>query len=299
MGYDAAGNLAWSASGLPDTDCSSTGNTTAINARKAARTYDARNRVSTLTFPDANGNQSWTYTPDGLPDAVTTYNDGGATSVVNTYAYNKRRLLTGESQASGSNTWTVGYGYDTNGNLSTLVYPDSLTVNYAPNALGQPTQAGTYATNVTYYPNGAIAGFTYGNGVVHTLTQNARGLPDRSKDLDGSTPIHDDSYDYDTVGNVLAISDAVTGNRGNRDMVYDDLNRLESATSPMFGTASYSYDVLDNLTHVQVTAGAQARNQDYVYDAANRLTNVMAGGLSVVLAGSGIRGSDKAQKWPM
>ena len=100
--------------------------------------------------------------------------------------------------------------------------------------------------------------------------------------MDGNIAIHDDSYDYDTVGNVLAISDAISGNRGNRDMVYDDLNRLESATSPMFGTASYAYDVLDNLTHVQVTAGAQARNQDYVYDAANRPTNVMAGGLSVI-----------------
>jgi hypothetical protein len=41
-------------------------------------------------------------------------NHAGASSVVNTYAYNKRRLLTGESQASGSNTWTVGYGYDAN-----------------------------------------------------------------------------------------------------------------------------------------------------------------------------------------
>lgn len=40
-----------------------------------------------------------------------------------TYAYNKRRLLTGEPQASGSNTWTVGYGYDGNASLSTLVYP--------------------------------------------------------------------------------------------------------------------------------------------------------------------------------
>lgn len=139
MGYDNAGNLAWSASGLPkDTACSTDGNTTAINARKAVRTYDARNRIATLTFPDANGNQSWSYTPDGLPASVTTYNDAGASSVVNTYAYNKRRLLTGESQASGSNTWTVGYGYDGNASLSTLVYPDSLTVSYAPMPWASP-----------------------------------------------------------------------------------------------------------------------------------------------------------------
>ena len=41
---------------------------------------------------------------------------------------------------------------------------------------GHSTQAGSYASNVTYYPNGAIAGFTYGNGIGHTLTQNTRGL---------------------------------------------------------------------------------------------------------------------------
>ena len=38
------------------------------------------------------------------------------------------------------------------------------------------------------------------------------------------------------------------GNRGNRDMTYDGLDRLTATTSPMFGTgAVYAYDVLDNL----------------------------------------------------
>lgn len=35
-------------------------------------------------------------------------------------------------------------------------------VGYAPNALGQPTAAGTYAGNVQYHPNGAMADFIYG-----------------------------------------------------------------------------------------------------------------------------------------
>lgn len=149
---------------------------------------------------------------------------------------------------------------------------------------------------MTYYPNGAIAGFTYGNGIVHTLTQNARGLPDRSQDLNGSTPVHDDSYIYDQVGNVAAIADAVAGNRGDRTMTYDNLNRLTQVTgdngpSLMFGTASYSYDALDNLTHVGVTGGSQARDQTYVYDAHNRLTNVMAGGVSVIGLGYDAQGN--------
>src|SRR5690606_40799769 len=75
LGYDGAGNLAWSAAGLPaGTNCDREGDTATILARKAVRTYDARNRVKTLAFPDLNGNQSWTYTPDGLPETVTTTN---------------------------------------------------------------------------------------------------------------------------------------------------------------------------------------------------------------------------------
>ena len=236
----------------------------------------------------------------GYRRTVTTYNDAGASTVVNAYSYNKRRLLIGESQAQTGNTdtWSIGYGYDANAAPASLVYPTGLTVTYLPNALGQPTQVASttqaFASAISYFPNGALKQFTYGNGIIHTLTQNTRGLPDRSRDMNGSTAIHDDSYDYDQVGNVAAISDAVAGNRGNRDMAYDALNRLTGTTSPMFGTASYTYDVLDNLTHVQVTAGSQARNQDYCYDGANRLTNIKTGGCggtSVIGLGYDVQGN--------
>src|SRR5690606_13804629 len=51
MGYDAAGNLAWSATGLPaGTACDLEGDTAAVLARKAVRTYDARNRITALEF---------------------------------------------------------------------------------------------------------------------------------------------------------------------------------------------------------------------------------------------------------
>ena len=44
--------------------------------------------------------------------------------------------------------------------------------------------------------------FTYGNGIVHTLTQNERQLPDTSRDAYGATEFLDDQYDYDQNGNV-------------------------------------------------------------------------------------------------
>ena len=47
-------------------------------------------------------------------------------------------------------------------------------------------------------------------------------------------------FDCDPNGNVAAISDGATGRvgRGNRDMAYDALDRLMSASSPMFGTTA-------------------------------------------------------------
>jgi len=281
MGYDAAGNLAWSASGLPSTTpCDKEGDTTDILARKAARTYDARNRITRLEFPDNNGTQVWVYTPDSLPAQIQTYETTGA-QVVNIYSYNKRRLLAGESiTQSGWYTWSLGYGYNANGHLASQTYPDTSAVTYLPNALGQPTQAGTFATGVSYFPNGAIKQFTYGNGIVHTLTQNARGLPDISCDSYGAcgpSSALNDGYDYDANGNVAAISDGLTINgvvgRGNRTMTYDGLDRLKSTASPMFGgTIDYTYDVLDNLQTLVApqTLVTPARNLRYCYDATSQ-----------------------------
>ncbi|MCW0389086.1 hypothetical protein NB722_003625 [Xanthomonas sacchari] len=274
-GYDAAGNLVWSAAGLSlpsTTSCDA--DSAFASGRRVDRSYDVRNRIKALSFPDGNGNQAWSYWPDGAVKQITTTNNGVAT--YNSYAYNKRRLLIAESQGQADGeTWALGYAYDANGNLAAHRYPSGQTVDYAPNALGQPTQAGSYATGVSYYPNGAIKQFTYGNGIVHTLTQNKRQLPDTSQDAYGGTAFLSDGYDYDANGNVAAISDGATGRggRGDRTMTYDGMDRLTKAESPMFGTATYSYDVLDNLTHVV----APGRDHYYCYDANWQLTNVKTG----------------------
>ncbi len=282
-GYDAAGNLTFSAAGLP-----MGANWSPSYPSSVTRTYDARNRLTYLTFPDGNGNQHWTYADDGLPNFVTT-NNGGNT-VTNVYTYNKRRLLTGESMVPDTVQlgWAMGYGYNSLGQVTTETYPASVQVSYTVNALGQTVQASvgvpnlgtstTVATNASYYPNGGLKQFTYGNGIIHTMTQNARQLPSRSTDgsaLDLATA-------FDENGNVASVTDYVGSGIKNqsKSMVYDNLDRLTSATSPMFGTASYTYNTLDNLK----TVVAPNRNHTYIYDAKNRLTNVTntVGGDSVI-----------------
>lgn len=272
MGYDAAGNLAWSAAGLAATTaCESDGSSSAVAARRVSRGYDNRNQLTSLTFPDGNGNQTWTYTPDGLPSQIITQNDGGANQTINTFSYNKRRLLTAETSGQmGWYNWALGYGYDANGALAGVQYPSGLYVDYAPNALGQPTRAGSYATGVSYYPNGGMSQFVYGNGITHTMQQNGRQLPTRVKD----GAVLDTTYSYDANSNVTQIADALDSAR-TRTMNYDSLDRLTQATSPSFGGGgqiTYSYDALDNL---RATKLAGVKQYNYWYDAANRLSNIV------------------------
>ena len=178
--YDGAGNLAWSASGLNLADPGNCNRNEAYaSSRVVLRAYDSRNRLTDLSFPDGVGDQQWLYARDGLPEQVSTVNgsDGFRDTIINTYSYNRRRLLTRETQELSGNTNAIDYGYSANGDLSRLSYPSGGAVDYAPNALGQPTRAGGYATGVRYHANGAIASFTYGNGLTHNMTQNARQLP--------------------------------------------------------------------------------------------------------------------------
>jgi len=294
LGYDGAGNVKWSAAGLPSGQaCEASGTSGTVAARRVDRTWDGRNRLTTLAFPDGKGNQAWTYTPDGLPASIATNNTSGGNTVTNSYAYNRRRLPTQETLvADASNTWTLGYGYNANGHLSSESYPAGLTVAYTLNALGQPTQVSAQdvatvnvASSISYFPNGAVKQFTYGNGMVHTATQNTRGLPSRLTDCTASGTCAsanrrlDLEYAYDANGNTGAITDQVTGAKQTRAMTYDARDRLTQTTSSMFGTAGYGYDALDNLTTVNVSGGSSIRNHHYCYSN-NRLATVRTGSCS-------------------
>ena len=295
MGYDAAGNPSWSAAGLdanayaPTTDCQHAA--AYASGRVSTRTYDARNRLSVLDFPDHRGKQVWAYAPDGKPASITVYNTANDPQpVITAYNYNHRRLLTGETLTQQNwYSWTMGYAYDAYGNLASQTYPTGLTVAYAPNPLGQATQAGSYATGAQYYPNGALKQFTYGNGIVHTMTQNARQLPSQVTSS-GTTNY---TYNYDADGNITNIWDLARGDNYSRWMTYDDLDRLTSAGSASFGGDAwhrFTYDALDNLSSWKL-AGVKDY-AEYVYNTQNLLTNIRnTAGASVVGLGYDLQGN--------
>jgi RHS repeat-associated protein len=274
--YDAVGNVIHTTEG----DHTYAGSTTcdAQNialSEKTVTTYDVMNRVTNIDVPGgANGDKTYGYEADGLVSYITNTSHNQAT--VNRYAYNKRRLLTSESsEQTGWYVWGMGYAYNNNAALSRITYPTSFYVDYAPNGLGQATQAasvhGTWANNVQYYPNGAVKQFTYGNGIVHTMYQNARQLPSATTAKLGNQSIQENHHVFDANGNVSIIGDPANGERNWRSMQYDALDRLTQVHSPNnFGYASYQYDALDNLK--RSTLGAAGFT--YHYDSINRLSRV-------------------------
>src|SRR3546814_523013 len=143
MGYDAAGNLIWSAGGqsLPGLGSCNAGDVPF--EAKVLRSYDVRNRVESLSFPDGRGDQDWFYTPDGLPEAIITANDNLADTATNEYVYNKRRLLTQESLTlQGMPSCSLGSSFSVTAALRLFTYPVSELLSFFPNPFDFPPTSG-------------------------------------------------------------------------------------------------------------------------------------------------------------
>jgi RHS repeat-associated protein len=274
MDYDAAGNLVWSATGqaLPST-ASCDRNLVPVAAR-TNRTYDVLNRLKVVDVPASTNDPTYEYYDDGGLKKLT---NGGA---VWDYTYNRRSMPVTETLTVDGLVRTLTHAYSAEGIESTLTYPDGMAVPFTPNARGQATRAGVYATNVTYHPNGGMAGFTTNacsgtDCVVHSMTPNVRGLPLRSLDKRaGATAIIDDTYVYDENGNVASITDGSGNGRTRNGMVYDGLDRLRATNAPNLSwlSATTTYDALDNIRSNKVGS----RTWTYNYDATtNRLVSLL------------------------
>ncbi|KFN40991.1 RHS repeat domain-containing protein [Arenimonas oryziterrae] len=288
--YDAAGNLDWRASAptLAEPVCDRELVATELTTRY---TYDAMNRVTHVRSPDGIADVDTVYTPDGRIDTLVANNPEDA-RVTTHYEYNPRRLLVREasSQTLPNYQLVLGTRYDANGHPESLTYPDGQTVWLAPDALGRPTRIGDYVGGIDYFPDGAIRGFAYGNGLTHAMTQNARHLPARSRDAGESLVVLDDAISFDARGNVTRLIDLAHAGRTNRRLTYDALDRLISASAPqLWGIADYAYDPLDNLR----LADVGERRYRYHYDAARQQLSAIGtpAGLQQVAVEHDVRGN--------
>lgn len=285
--YDAAQNLAWSAegSGLTALTCD---RASVPAGDRTVRTYDARNRLTLVDYPGSAADIVSAYYPDGALQAITTGPSAWS------YEYNKRRLPTREYLTTSAGTYEFRWTYTAlghQGSRQSFNGNGNPILPFSPNALGQPTQAGTFATQATYHPNGALKRYVYGNGIERNVTLNTRQLPDRVRDTLAGASRYDDSYDYDENGNPLAITDALALLGGTRDMGYDALDRLVYAHLHGHSIASWDYDPLDNIKSNAHFNGLSTATKTYNYDAANRLSSVATTGFPTANYGYDARGN--------
>lgn len=240
--YDETGNLI---------------STTDANSATTVREYDALNRITSATSSrDGRDTETVTYTYDA-PDAgsyevgrLSTMTDP-ATSTI--YSYDRRGLLI----ASVDYTYTATFGYDADGNRTSLSYPSGQVVQTTFDFAGRPVAASLDGTAIvssaSYLPFGPLSSMTYGNGTTKTMLYDSRYRAQENKLTTATGVIADYLYQEDSVGNITQIHDA-TSAAYNRDFGYDDLNRLTTANSgtSLWGSGGYEYDAMGNMTSLHI-----------------------------------------------
>ncbi|GAB2789967.1 RHS repeat protein [Dyella kyungheensis] len=280
MDYDGANNLWWSASGvlITGTGC---GREQVAAAARTTRGYDEKNRLQSVQYPAGTESLAFTYTERGEPKTAVS----GATRW--TFGHNKLGLLTSETLAIDGFEWAIGYTFDANANLSSARYPDGRQVDYAPDALGRPTQVGSYAGSISYFPDGDVQAYVLGNGGQYLAQKNARGLVANFSYAKGGVLAISEDYTYDASANITSINDLAGGPRS-RSMSYDGLNRLQSANAlQLWGAESFSYDTLNNIRSMTLNGSVKT----WRYSANNLLTSVTSGAETLQSFGYDNRGN--------
>jgi RHS repeat-associated protein len=251
-GYDLAGNL------LTTVDA---------NAATTTRVYDALGRTSSAASSRpgvATETVQWQYDDPtsgrfGI-GRLTQMSDPAGTT---TYSYERRGLLRREERAFTGLTgsYVISFRFDANANRSRIEYPSGLNVTYGFDSANRPisvTASGasggtTLVSAASYLPFGPLNSLAFGNGMTQSMSADDRYRITQNKPFTATAPLAQYDYDYDPLGNIVGISDALDGGYS-RAFAYDDLNRLVTANTgdKLWRTGSYSYDAMGNMLSLRL-----------------------------------------------
>ncbi|WP_051951351.1 RHS repeat-associated core domain-containing protein [Actinacidiphila yeochonensis] len=256
--------------------------------RKATRTdpdshrttwaYDPTGNLTTVTDP-AGRTTTYTYDPAGNPTSIS-YSDAATPDVTSieydpaghrssmtdgtgttTWTYDVFGELTGTTNGAGS---TVAYGYDANGNQTSITYPNGLTVAQSfdkANRTSGLTDWNARSTSFGYDADSDWKTTTYPNGTTATTGYDNSDNPLSDTLAKGTTTLATLSYTRDGDGQIGG--ETPTGVPGSaQTYAYTDNEQVKSATAGSAATA-YAYDAAGNP--VQVGTANQ------VFDAAGEL----------------------------
>ena len=231
-------------------------------------TYDNRGDLKKKNIEGGNTLLEQTLDPVGNIETMS------STGTKWSYLYNDRNLLEEETLEVDGQRYTLDWEYDVYGYISSVEYPNGEVVDFAPNGLGQAVQAGTYATNATYYPSGSLKDFTYGNGISRNIGVNAMGMITSIED-DSEVSVVSQHYVYDLEHNLEDMEDRVESTYGLSSLQYDGLNRLTGGYVNQ-EILDIGYNANNDITYKTVGDSVT----DYTYDAATGLLSSTGGAVN-------------------
>jgi RHS repeat-associated protein len=267
--------------------------TTNSNDVTIARTYDALNRVTSVTYPNTSLNVTTTYDSTSVPFGVGRRTGMTDPSGSSTYSYDRRGLLESEQKTIGIDTYTTQYGYDKTGNLTQLLYPTTNAVERQGEADFEYNSADrvslvttkvngtttTVASDFAYEPFGPRTELTFGNELPDVRTYGSRyqlgtwNLGPSPHYLLSYTHTFDDDLNLTSrTDNLDSYYDHTFG--------YDEIHRLNFASGPWgagtgcTGSLTYTYDKNGN----RLCAGEGLSTTTYTYESGtNRLASTYDG----------------------
>ncbi|WP_080760027.1 RHS repeat domain-containing protein [Alteromonas macleodii] len=269
--YDAIGQLSWTASGDSVSTSTTSCDSNVYNSEKTTLSYDNLGNVRKVEYGDGTSSKLFTYDKNSnLKELV--HGD-----VTQNYDYNDLNLLTSERLRLDSVDWTVSYAYDDYGNKLNVRYPGGGRLWYNPNALGQPKNVGSFASNISFHANGQYKSIKLKNGCINSLSLYNSGLPKVQRSACGSNNIVYNQYTYDANGNITYWDDKQSNTYDLR-FTYDGLDRLDNirnGSNSLIG--DLNYDTMGNITKLDSIAGTI----NYAYNSSKQLQST-----------SGMRGYD-------
>jgi RHS repeat-associated protein len=246
--------------------------------------YDGLNRIKQITYSD--GTPQVTYTYDQARSGF--FNNGALTRVetaagvaparpdtpatATEYDYDSMGRVVKHRQSIGTDNYSLEYGYNLVGQLTTEKYPSGkiVTTNYDANGrfASMADESRTYLSAVQYQNKGnSISSITLGNGATENFTLNDRLQMNGQELKRGSEVLQKYDYGYgklDASGNLdttkntgqLAMIDAYIGvnKQWTQKFSYDSIGRLSEAkeykqgnTNQLTYKQKFDYDRFGNL----------------------------------------------------
>lgn len=241
--------------------------------------YDALNRLTTVNYPTAAENITYTYDTgaNGTGRLGSVTDQSGVTA----FNYDARGNVVSTTQTVDGQSYTTGYSYNGANRLVSMTYPNGRQLTYLYDDSGRidsitSSHNGTVenlASGIVRLPFGPTSSITLGNGLVRTTTfdQDYR----VSNILDSG--ILERNYGFSSVDNITAITDSLNVTQSQL-FGYDDLDRLEFATGD-YGDIDYTYDGVGNRLSRSIDTNGNTSTDAYSYNSgSHRLTSV--GGVS-------------------